>query len=74
MIEPETIYSSKYEPDISNATQVLAFLLVPESLFFAPGDDMFVRDATYALLREAKRTALLNWYRLAARTGRLVTL
>jgi hypothetical protein len=64
--EPECIYSTTYEPDITNASHVLAFLLVPESLFFAPDDDMFVRSATCEMLREAKRNALLEWYRRRA--------
>jgi hypothetical protein len=61
--EPETLYSSPFEPDRTNALHVLAFLLVPESAFLSPGDDEGVRAAVHEVLSAAKRDALLDWYR-----------
>ena len=65
----EVIYSSSFEPDRTKALDVLAFILVPASLFFDPSDDHETRLATSRMIYEAQRTALLDWY--ASHMGKL---
>lgn len=62
MSKPHTVYTTTYQPDVTNANHVLAFMLVPEALFYSPEDDAATRRATGTLLYEAKRTTLLTWY------------
>lgn len=58
----EVIYTTPFEPDRTNALDVLAFILVPASLFFDPSDGPEARLATSRMIYEAQRTALLDWY------------
>lgn len=62
MNDPETLYSTTWTPDPTRALDVLAFLLVPEVLFVAPGDDAATVAAVHDVLHSAKREALLGWY------------
>lgn len=60
--EPETLYTTTWNPDPTRALDVLAFLLVPEQLFFEAGDDAATKAATIDILANAKRRALEEWY------------
>lgn len=58
----ETIYTATYVPDRTNATHVLAFLLVPNRLFVDSRDDRRTAQEVERMLNAAKRDALLQWY------------
>lgn len=68
MAEPETVYSSKYEPDVTSARDVLAFVLTPVAAF-CPDDDA-ARDEIAAMLTKAKAHAVTTWYEHAAERRR----
>jgi hypothetical protein len=53
-------WTNAEQPDLSCARDVLAFLLVPAGAFFRPGE--YYLDVV-EILNEAKREALLSWYR-----------
>ena len=61
-MKPETIYTTPWSPDLNNAKDVLAFLLIPTSAFIDPDDCQATRIAVEATMRRAKQDALLQWY------------
>lgn len=65
---PTTIYSAPLEPDLSDSITVLAFLLAPTRAFCdAAEDDAHTFAVVDAMLHNAKRQALMEWYRLYLR-------
>lgn len=66
----QTLYTAPIEPDLSDSRTVLAFLLAPDRAFVDPGDDAETLAAVAAILHNARRQALLEWYRLYLRRPR----
>lgn len=60
--EPETIYTTTYVPNRERAEDVLAFLLVPEEVFFEQSTSDITKQEVRDMLREAKVAALMHWY------------
>lgn len=56
-----SIYSSGYEPDPSNARDVLAFVLCPLEVF-APAGDASEIQAVAELIGPAKAEAAKRWH------------
>lgn len=57
---PETVYTTKFVPDISKALDVLAFVLTPVRAFVNASDEEEVALIT-ELLNNAKIEAILGW-------------
>jgi hypothetical protein len=57
----ETLYSSSFQPDPTNARDVLAFVLTPATVF-APSGDPDELAAVAELLGRAKQEAIRRWY------------
>lgn len=56
------VYSTMDEPDLTDARQVLAFLLVPDDAFFDRDTTACERADVAKMLNGARRHALLTWY------------
>lgn len=66
----ETVYTTPFTPDPTSALDVLAFLLVSPELFINEHDVAETRAAVVDLLDNAKRDALLTWYKHYLRSKR----
>jgi len=60
-MKPEVVYTTPFEPDLSRALDVLAFVLTPVEAFSSCPDE---HEAIAAVLEPAKREAIARWHEL----------
>jgi hypothetical protein len=63
----ETLFSSTYQPNPSNALDVLAFVLTPVDAFASGPDEI---EAVTAILDAAKCEAIARWQSLHSESQR----